>query len=115
MKRKRQSEYGRRTIRPPSRLRSAKGFDILRKMEHVVRFLHRGRNVMKPRAEDHILMNLHLWGAHYRSRILHLLAETADLDFAYLDSWLDPLARETGDPIRTRWEELRPPRAAQKP
>ena len=57
--------------------------------------------------EDLILFKLQSWRRQDQADIERILKERRDLDFRYVESWLDPIRSETGAPMRNRWNEIR--------
>lgn len=57
--------------------------------------------------EDLILFKLQAWRRLDQADIESLLKGRSDLDVTYLSDWMERLERETGLPLRARWEEIR--------
>lgn len=57
--------------------------------------------------EDLILFKLQYWRRQDQADIERMLKGRADLDIAYIESWLRPVEEQTGFPITRRWDEIR--------
>jgi hypothetical protein len=57
--------------------------------------------------EDLILFKLQSWRRQDQADIERILKDRKDLDLRYVASWLDPIRRDTGAPMRERWDEIR--------
>ncbi len=57
--------------------------------------------------EDLILFKLQYYRRQDAADIERILKERTDLDLRYIEAWLDPVAKETGAPMRDRWDEIR--------
>jgi len=66
-----------------------------------------GRSVAVASPEDLILYKLQAWRLIDQDDIAKLIRGVRDLNSAYIESWLDPIARDTGAPMRDRWERAR--------
>ena len=55
--------------------------------------------------EDLILYKLRYWRRQDQADIERFLKERGDLDRAYIETWIPIIASETGDPLRSRWQE----------
>ena len=65
-----------------------------------------GREIRVASPEDLLLYKLAAWRPHDRVDAHVLLTQRGDLDRAYVERWLDPIAAETAAPMRERWREL---------
>lgn len=57
--------------------------------------------------EDIILFKLPIWRRQDQADIERILKQRKDLDFRYIEAWLDPIRKEGGAPMRDRWDEIR--------
>jgi hypothetical protein len=57
--------------------------------------------------EDIILFKLQTWRRQDQADIERILKQRKDLDLSYIEAWLDPLLKESGAPMRDRWDEIR--------
>ena len=57
--------------------------------------------------EDLILFKLQSWRRQDQADIERLLTQRKDLDLRTIESWLDRLGKDTGAPLRSRWNEIR--------
>ncbi len=57
--------------------------------------------------EDLVLFKLPSWRRQDQADIERILKQRKDLDLRYIESWLDPIRRESGAPMRDRWDEIR--------
>lgn len=73
------------------------------------------RIVMVARPEDLVLYKLQAWRGQDQLDIRAILDQVKDLDRKYIESWLDPISKGTGLPMRQRWEEMRRPTRPRSP
>ncbi len=66
-----------------------------------------GRLVDVATAEDLILYKLQAWRLHDQDDIDKLLKGVSNPNVRYIESWLDPIAKETAAPMRERWEQAK--------
>ena len=57
--------------------------------------------------EDLVLFKLQAWRRQDQADIERILKQRKDLDVPYIESWLDPLGKSAGAPLRARWTEIR--------
>ena len=57
--------------------------------------------------EDLILFKLQSWRRQDQADIERRLKQRNDIDLRYIESWLDRLGKDTGAPLRGRWNEIR--------
>lgn len=57
--------------------------------------------------EDLVLFKLQYWRTQDQADIERMLKLRADLDVKYIEKCLDPVRKETGFPVRDRWDEIR--------
>jgi len=57
--------------------------------------------------EDLVLFKLQSWRRQDQADIERLLEQRKDLDLRYIGAWLDPIGKESGAPMRDRWDEIR--------
>lgn len=74
--------------------------------EHAARVDFGGRSVRVASAEDLILYKLKAWRPIDKVYIASLLEQVKAVRMAYIESWLDRVAEETGADIRDRWKEV---------
>ncbi len=67
---------------------------------------HRGRKVMVARPENLILYKLKAWRGQDQLDCIAVVRQVKDLDWDYIDSWLDTVAKDCGQPIRDRWTDV---------
>lgn len=66
-----------------------------------------GKAVPVAAPEDLILYKLQAWRLHDQDDMVKLAKGVPNLNVAYIESWLDPIAKDTGAPMRERWDQIR--------
>lgn len=72
-------------------------------IEHREPVTFKGRRLRVAAAEDLVLYKPRAWREQDRIDIRRLLTGVSDLDRTYIESWLDPITEDTGEPVRERW------------
>lgn len=66
-----------------------------------------GRAILVATPEDLILYKLQAWRLIDQDDVAKLIKGVRTLNVTYIESWLDPIARDTGSPMRLRWSQAR--------
>ncbi len=74
-------------------------------LQHRVSMKAEGQNVPVANAEDLLLYKLKAWREQDQVDVLRLLREVKDMDHAYIEAWLDRIAKREGCPMRDRWTD----------
>jgi hypothetical protein len=72
---------------------------------HAGRFEVGGHALLVASPEDLVLYKLKAWRPVDQADIGALLRGVKNVNAAYIDSWLDRIARATAQPMRERWED----------